>query len=153
VPEGSRFARCRDLAAKVSLILGTAGLVLTPAAVLILPAAFGRTVQLVTTPNAPDIVALNRTMWSKGEPVAPIYGTPIGEPMTILFADKSRIIVPPEDPSLTLYTVDKAKGENPLQVQTIVFLAKYAAIASGVLLVAGILHFVWKHRRRAVPQS
>ena len=142
------LTKVRDAAAKVALILGIAGLVLTPAAVLILPAAFGRTVQLVTTPNAPDIVAMNRAMWSKGEPVAPIYGTPIGEPMTILFAKESRIIVPAEDPSLTLYTVDKSNGENPLQAQTIGFLAKYALIGSGVLAGAGALHFVWRRLRR-----
>lgn len=142
------MSKLRDRAAKVSLVLGIAGLVLTPAAVLILPAAFGRTVQLVTTPNAADIVALNRAMWSKGEPVAPIYGTPIGEPMTILFAEERRIIVPAEDPSLTLYTVDKSKGENPLQVQTVAFLSKFALIGSGVLLLAGALHFAWKRIRR-----
>ncbi|HEU4339269.1 MAG TPA: hypothetical protein VFS19_04310 [Planctomycetota bacterium] len=142
------LTKLRDRAAKVALILGVAGLVLTPAAVLILPAAFGRTVQLVTTPNAPDIVALNRTMWSKGEPVAPIYGTPVGEPMTILFADKSRIIVPAEDPSLTLYTVDKSKGENPLQAQTIRFGAKFGLIGSAILMGAGALHFVWKRWRK-----
>ena len=142
------MSKLRDRAAKVSLVLGIAGLVLTPAAVLILPAAFGRTVQLVTTPNAADIVALNRAMWSKGEPVAPIYGTPIGEPMTILFAEERRIIVPAEDPSLTLYTVDKSKGENPLQVQTVAFLSKFALIGSGVLLLAGALHFMWKRIRR-----
>jgi len=145
------MSKLRDRAAKVSLVLGIAGLVLTPAAVLILPAAFGRTVQLVTTPNAADIVALNRAMWSKGEPVAPIYGTPIGEPMTILFAEERRIIVPAEDPSLTLYTVDKSKGENPLQVQTVAFLSKFALIGSGVLLLAGALHFAWKRFRARKP--
>jgi hypothetical protein len=140
--------KLRDLAAKIALVLGGAGLVLTLAAVLILPAAFGRTVQLLVTPNAPDIVETNRSMWEKGDPVAPIYGTPVGEPMTILFSEEPRIIVPAEDPSLTLYIVDKSKGQNPLQVQTVHFLAKYAAMASGVLLLAGVAHFAWKRWRQ-----
>jgi hypothetical protein len=142
------MSKFRDRIAIVALILGGAGLVLTVAAVLILPAALGQTVQLVVTPNAPDIIETNRMMWEKGEPVAPIYGTPVGQPMTILFAEKSRIIVPPEDPSLTLYVVDKSKGQNPLQVQTVRFLAKYAAMASGVLILAGLAHFAWKRWRQ-----
>jgi len=141
-------SRFRDVAAKVALVLGAIGLVAAPLAAWILTAAFGRTITLLATPNAPDIVAMNRTMWAKGEPVAPIYGTPIGEPMTILFAEPSRLIVPPEDPSLTLYTVDKAKGQNPLQSQTVWFFVTFAMIGSGVLLLAGILHFVWKRLRR-----
>jgi hypothetical protein len=142
------FARFRDAAAKVALVLGVAGLVLAPAAALILPAAFGRTVQIVATPNEPEIVEVNRAMWSKGEPVAPIYGTPIGKPMRIVFPDMSRLIVPAEDPSLTLYTVDKSKNQNPLQAQTLWFFAKFGMIGSAVLVGAGMLHFVWKRWRK-----
>ena len=138
------MSRIRDLAAKAALVAGAAGLLLAGAALFLLPR---RTVQLITTPNAPDIVEMNRTMWSKGEPVAPIYGTPIDKPMEILFAEEARIIVPAEDPSLTFYTVDKSKGENPLQARTVRFLGQYVLIGSGVLLLAGVLHFVWKARR------
>lgn len=143
------MSKFRDLISKVALVLGAAGLLVAGAAVLLLPR---RTVQLITTPNAPDIVEMNRAMWSKGEPVAPIYGTPIDKPMEIHFAEDARIIVPPEDPSLTLYTVDKAKGENPLQAQTVKFLGRYVLIGSGVLLLAGILHFVVKRKRASKLQ-
>jgi hypothetical protein len=147
------MARWRDRVAKAALILGAAGAAVSLIAMLVLPAAFGRTVTLLVTPNAPDIVETNRATWSPGEPVAPIYGTPIGEPMTILFPVESRLIVPKEDPSLTLYAVDKSKGENPLQVQTVKFLGTYVLIGSGVLLVAGVLHFVWKSFRASKLQS
>jgi hypothetical protein len=137
----------RDRIAKAALFLGVAGLVFSAVAAFALPAAFGRTVVLVATPNAPEIINANRALWMAGDPVAPIYGTPIGEPMRILFVDEKRIIVPPEDPSLTLYTVDKNKGQNPLQAQTVRFLATVCALASALLLVAGVLHFAWKRIR------
>src|SRR5262245_38860233 len=147
------WTRARDLPAKGALVLGSAGVAAALLAILALPAAFGRTVTLLAAPNAPDIVETNRATWSAGEPVAPIYGTPIGEPMTILFADESRIIIPKEDPSLTLYAVDKSKGENPLQAQTVRFLGTYALIGSGVLLLAGVLHVAWKSFRASKIQS
>src|SRR5688572_23519116 len=140
------MSRWRDRIAKAALAGGLAGLLAALAGFWILPAVFGRTVTLVTTPNAPDIVEVNRAVWSLGEPVAPIYGTPVGEPMRILFLDKSRIIVPPEDPTLTLYTVDKSKGENPLQEQTVRYGAKFVGAGGAILLLAGVLHFVWKRR-------
>lgn len=137
----------RDRIAKGALGAGLAGLLAALAGLWVLPAAFGRTVQLVTTPNAPDIVDVNRAMWSKGEPVAPIYGTPVGEPMRVLFAKDSRIIIPPEDPAMTLYTVDKSKGENPLQEQTVRYGAGVVGAGSALLLLAGLLHFAWKRYR------
>ena len=141
------FAKVRDRIAKAALFLGVAGLVFSAVAAFALPAVFGRTVVLVATPNAPEIVNANRALWMAGDPVAPIYGTPIGEPRRILFAEEKRIIVPPEDPTLTLYTVDKNKGQNPLQAQTVRLLATICALGSGVLLAAGVLHFVWKRFR------
>jgi hypothetical protein len=134
----------RDNIAKAALFIGVAGLVFSALAVVVLPAAFGRTVILLATPNAPEIVNANRAMWMAGDPVAPIYGTPIGDPMRILFAEEDRVIVPAEDPSLTLYKVDKNKGENPLQAQTMRLLGTITALGSGVLLAAGVLHFAWK---------
>ena len=142
------MSRLRDLAAKASLVLGAAGVVLAGAAMLVLPPAFGRTVVLLATPNSPDVVAANRALWSAGEPVAPIYGTPIGEPMELLFIDANRIITPPEDPSLALYTVDKSKGENPLQAKTVRYFGRIALAGAGLLVLAGALHFAWKRWRR-----
>ena len=135
----------RDKIAKAALILGALPGIVSLTAVM-LSAALGRTVILVS-PHGPEVVAANKATWSKGEPVPEIYGIPGREPRRILFADPSRIILPEEDPSLTLYAVDKQKGENPLQVQTVWFAAKLGMAGSLVLLLAGLLHFAWKRFR------
>jgi len=145
------MSRIRDRIAKVALILGVAGSLAPPVAAALLSAASGRTVILVATPNSPDVVEANRALWTPGEPVAPLYGTPVGEPMRILFADPTRIIVPKEDPSLTLYTVDKTKAENPLQERTMWFAVRMTLYASGALLAAALLHYLW--RRLRGPQA
>src|SRR5262245_36246702 len=95
----------RDRAAKAALFLGAGGLAFAAIAAFALPAMFGRKVTLIVTPNSPEIVNTNRSLWMAGDSVAAIYGTPVGEPMRVLFTQEARIIVPPEDPSLTLYTV------------------------------------------------
>ena len=141
------MSRIRDRIAKAALILGVAGSLAPPVVAALLSAASGRNVILVATPNSPDIVEANRALWTPGEPVAPLYGTPVGEPMRILFADPARIIVPKEDPTLTLYTVDKSKGENPLQEQTMWFAVRMAMYASGALLAAALLYYLWRRRR------
>ena len=76
-------------------------------------------------------------MWKKGEPIVDIYGTPTTQPMRIIFAEQSRIIVPEEDRSLTLYTVNKQSGENPLQTKTLWFFAQIIIIAGGIFFAAG----------------
>ena len=141
------MSRFGDRIAKAALIVGVIGSLAPPVAAALLSAASGRTVILVATPNSPDIVEANRALWTPGEPVAPLYGTPVGEPMRILFADPARIIVPKEDPSLTLYTVDKSNGENPLQVQTVWFVVRMTMYASGALLAAALLHYLWRRLR------
>ncbi len=136
----------RDRIAKTALFLGVFGAIVPPAAAALLSAASGREVVLVN-PDAPDVVEANRALWTAGEPVAKIYGTPLGEPMRILFTDSARIIVPKEDPTLTLYTVDKTKGENPLQVQTVWFAVRLTMYASGSLMAAAFLYFLWRRLR------
>jgi hypothetical protein len=136
----------RDRIAKAALFLGVLGAIAPPAAGAMLSAASGRTVLLINA-DPPDVVEANRALWTQGEPVAKIYGTALGEPMRILFADPARIIAPKEDPSLTLYTVDKTKGENPLQVQTMWFAVRMAMYVSGALIGLWFLHVVWKRLR------
>ena len=140
------MSRLRDRLAKAALILGVVGALASPVAAALLSAAAGRTVILLN-PDPPEVVEANRALWSSGEPVAKIYGTPVGEPMRILFADSARIIVPKEDPSLTFYTVDKAKGENPLQERTMWFTVRLAMYGSGALLAAALLHILWRRLR------
>jgi hypothetical protein len=134
----------RDALAKAALFLGVFGALAPPIAAALLSAASGRNVILIATPNSPDIVEANRALWNPGEPVAELYGTPVGEPMRILFADPARIIVPKEDPTLILYTVDKEKGENPLQVQTIWYATRIAMYVSGGLIGLWLLHVLWR---------
>ena len=136
----------RDRLAKAALILGVVGALASPAAAALLDGVAGRTVILLN-PDPPEVVDANRALWTPGEGVAKIYGTPVGEPMRVLFADSARIIVPKEDPSLSLYTVDKTKGENPLQAQTMWFAVRMAMYGSGALLAAALLHFLWRKVR------
>lgn len=136
----------RDRIAKAALVLGAAGLILAPATAALLDGVAGRTVILLN-PDPPEVVEANRSLWFQGEPVTKIYGTPVGEPMRVLFADSARIIVPKEDPSLALYTVDKTKGENPLQARTMWFAVRMAMYGSGALLAAALLHVLWRRLR------
>ena len=134
----------RERLAKAALYLGLFGALAPPVAAALLSAASGRMVILVATPNSPDIVEANRALWNPGESVASLYGTPVGEPMRILFADPARIIVPKEDPTLTLYTVDKTKGENPLQEQTMWYATRLTMYVSGALIGLWLLHVLWR---------
>ena len=95
------------------------------------------------TPHAPEIVNVNKEMWlpKKGNAsdpnftreVAELYGNPMSEPVEVLFVPESKLIHPKELPSLTLLPVDKSKSENPLQVQTVYFFAKWITIAAGLV--------------------
>lgn len=136
----------RDRLAKIALFLGVFGALVPPAAGAMLSASSGRTVILIN-PDPPDVVEANRALWTQGEPVTKIYGTQVGEPMRILFADPARIIAPKEDPSITLYTVDKTKGQNPLQVQTMWYAVRMGMYVSGGLIGLALLHFIWKKLR------
>jgi hypothetical protein len=75
----------------------------------------GVEVQLIV-PASDEEVALNRSLWTEGEPVTAVYGVPAGEPVQVLFIDETRILRPEEDPGLALLPVDKQAGDNPLQV-------------------------------------
>src|SRR5262245_48977106 len=133
----------RDRIAKAALVLGVLGALVPPLAASVLSGAAGRVV-LFINPDPPDVVEANRALWTLGEPVEKIYGTSLGEPMRILFADPARIIVPKEDPSVTLYTVDKSKGENPLQVQTVWYAVRLTMYVSGGLMALAFVLWLWK---------
>lgn len=119
---------------------------LAPAGAWFVDARMSRDVILIT-PAAPEIVELNRAMWSKGEPVAPIYGEAVDKPIRVVRPDARDVIVPEEDPALTLMN---AGGERrPLQVRTVWVAVKYgapAAAAAGCALLA--LAFVLSRRGR-----
>ncbi len=125
----------RKLAGAV-LLGGAALAVLAPAAAALL-ASTAREVQMIS-PLDPSVVELNRAMWSKGEPVVALYGSPVGARLSIVFVRAENLVVPPEDPSLVLYKVDKQKGENPLQVRTLWFFATWIAAGGAAAALAGL---------------
>lgn len=127
-------------------MLALAAAALAPAAAWFIDAKMSRDVILLT-PAPPEIVELNRMMWSKGEPVAKIYGEPVDRPVRVVRPDPRDLIVPAEDPSMTLMN---AGGErHPLQVQSVWYVAKLGAMGALVFgLVIGGAAWVLKRRRQ-----
>lgn len=118
---------------KFALWAGLGILIAAPASAGAISALWGREVVLIV-PEAPELVSLNRTDWVKGQPVAPLYGTPVGS-MRIVFPDAAKTIVPEEDPSLTLYKNER--GDHPLQARTLWFFARWLALAGLALAAVG----------------
>lgn len=121
---------------------GTTAAILIPAVAGFLDATAGRKVTLIT-PNSPEAIEAQKAMWMAGDPVARIYGNPIGE-VRVLFVDPAAVIVPEEDPGLVL--LPKRGSENPLQAQTVWFAA---AVLSAVALAAaagGAAATAWAER-------
>jgi hypothetical protein len=114
---------------------GAAASVLAPTAAACVVSLGSREVVPVS-PHAAEVVEVQRAMWTPGEPVAPIYGVP-QERTWLVFPDRSRIVTPAEDPSLVLMRVDKQRGENPLRIQTVWFLAGCAALAGACAAALG----------------
>jgi len=126
-----------------------AGLVAAIAALL---AATAKEVRVVT-PHDPAVVALNRELDapSPEDPdfarkVMELYGNPLSEPWRVLFVPDERILHPEEMPALALLPVDKDRGENPLEVKTVLFLARW--IGGGGLAAGAVLLAAWAALRR-----
>lgn len=117
------------------------------------------------TPFEEKQVRINRGMFKMDLPdrkdpewkrkVMEIYGLPNDRPDVVVFVPASRVTRPPEDRSIAFLTVDKDKGENPWQLKTFFFAAKWgtvAAFAAGLLLLGA-----WAALRRrgagAVPPT
>ncbi|MDY0005091.1 MAG: hypothetical protein RBU30_27580 [Polyangia bacterium] len=112
----------------------------------------GVTVQPVT-PAAPEAVALNRTLHEKGQSVAEIYGIPSGRKMRVLFPKEGSLVRPAEDPSVRLLLIDKQRGDNPLQVKTLWFVAWRAGAGLAALGLAGLLASLLVARRRRFSRA
>jgi hypothetical protein len=97
-------------------------LVLLVGAVLVW--GLGKEVTLIT-PHDPSAVEVNKALFTPGDSVADLYGIPSSEPLRVVLPKPDRLIRPDEDPDLLLLSVDKQKGENPLQAQTIWFFSKF----------------------------
>ena len=103
-------------------------------------------------PFPPEKVLVNRELDapSKADPdfarkVVALYGNPLGEPMRVLAVPDERFLRPEEMPTLTLLPVDRKRGEEPLQMRTVLFFAKWAAIGGAA---AGVGLLLLCRRRR-----
>jgi hypothetical protein len=144
--------------AKIARRLGVAAL---GAALLAIPAGYvldraaGVDVVLIL-PHPPEAVELNRSVRDAGDPVAEIYGTPVGgdaeaaaapgraRTTRVLFPRAERTIRPVEEPGTTLLVLDKQAGDNPLQAVTVRYLARTvalgaAAVGAALLVLAALL--------------
>lgn len=124
---------------------GLATLALTHGVAWLLTATLAREV-IYLAPHAPEVVELNQLAWTRGEPVAPIYGIPAERPIRVLFARPEQLLIPTEDPRLTLLVVNKQRGDNPLQEQTVWYFAHW--IAAGGALFGLICAVTGRLRRR-----
>lgn len=142
----------KGLRIAVGLALGLA--VLAPVTAWLVDRGFGRDV-LPVAPSSPEAVRANKVLHEQGDPVPEIYGVPGQRQLRVLFVPTDRILRPAEDPSLRLLLIDKQRGENPLQVKTVYFLAWriMAGLVAAALLGFGLLLLLQRRRRRhvAVP--
>ncbi|MDK9700779.1 MAG: hypothetical protein OEM52_11595 [bacterium] len=120
------------------LTLGTLGLLISAGSSWYL---FGQleTVTMIV-PHDASIVEMNRSMYLAGDPIVDVYGNSMGKPVRVVVKDKSKILRPPEDTTLQLLPVDKQKGENPMQEQSIwLFLKPMLAGSIGAALAGAWL--------------
>jgi hypothetical protein len=117
--------------------VGFGGGVLALLAAAVLVWGLGKDVTLIT-PHDASSVEVNKALFSPGDPVAEIYGNPVSQPVKVILPSSDRLIRPEEDPDLLLMTVDKQKGENPLQAQTVWFFSKFALPPLFVLGIVGL---------------
>jgi len=116
----------------LALRLGFGGAVVALMLAAALDLGLGRQVLLIA-PHDPATVELNRSLYLPGDPVAEIYGNPLRAPVRVILLSRQPLIQPPEEPGLRLLPVDKRRGENPLQTQTVWFLTRF--IAAGLTLL------------------
>lgn len=128
---------------KFALWAGLALAILAPAAGLGLSAAGGRDV-VVVSPHSREVVEINRLLWAKGERVPELYGIPHGS-MRVLFPSRRRLVVPEEDPSVTLLLLDP--DERPFQERTLWFFVRWATVTGVLLLLVGFLQRLIRSRR------
>ncbi|MDQ7006712.1 MAG: hypothetical protein Q9Q40_05735 [Acidobacteriota bacterium] len=135
----------------LTFVVGFGGAALIFLAVGALDRFAGREVLMMAAYDTPTI-AINRALHVPGDPVAEIYGNPLSRTVRVLFVGEPRIVHPREDPALSLLPVDKSAAENPLQVQTLWFFARFVI---GGLLLLGFSGLVvprrWRRELRAAP--
>ncbi len=106
-----------------------------PVAVAVADRTWGAEVWLIA-PHEPAAVALNRSLWSPGDPVADVYGSPMSAPTRVLLVPGQRVIHPAEQPTLALLPVTVAAGSRPLQVRTLWWAVRLLEAGCGAATVA-----------------
>lgn len=104
--------------------------------------ASGATEAYIVAAKSPAMVKFNQDSFEPRGPKEPdaafhrrimeVYGNAVDYTTPVLFVSKEKFIRPAEAPSLIILPVDKEKGENPLQVKSLHFFAKYVVIGASV---------------------
>lgn len=81
--------------------------------------------------------------------VMDIYGAPTEQTTRVVFVPKSRLVVPPELPSITLLPLDFKKESSPFQLQSFYFFAPYVLV--GALASHLLLLLLWRFKARSKP--
>lgn len=114
---------------------------------------WGREVLLIA-PHDPAVVELNRSLWSAGEPVADLYGSPMSAPTRVLVRDEAALVRPEEDPGLVLLPVATLAG-RPFQSRTLWWAVRLGEAGLGAAVVALLAFgfFLGRRVRLATPAS
>ncbi len=133
---------------RVLIGIAVALAVAAPLAAFGLDRIYGRDV-LPVARSSPEAVRANQALYMEGDPVVEIYGVPGERKMRVVFVEADRLLVPKENPRLTLLLIDKQQGENPLQVKTLYFVAWRAAAGFGLAALLGFgLLLLLRYRKR-----
>jgi hypothetical protein len=130
---------------------------------LVLILDHGATEAYIYDPYPPETVMVNRdpsmiNLPPKADPKYPrkvmeLYGFPSEEPNRLVFVSRDRFFHPEEMPSLTMLPVNKQKGENPLQVKTLYFFARYMVLCSAPVSVVMMAVYAFLSRKAAPPAA
>ena len=143
----SHLARWARRGALTGLMLA----LVIPLAAFLVDRRWGREVLLIA-PHDPSVVALNRSIWTAGEPVPDLYGSPMSEPTRVLLFSRRDLVRPAEDPSLSLLPANP-EGRRPLQTQTVWWAVRLVVAALGAIVAAlfGLNLFVRHREKLAAP--
>ncbi len=137
----SRSVRWARRGAWVGLITALA----LPLAAYFADLRWGREMWLIA-PHDPAVVALNRSMWSRGDAIADLYGSPMSEPKRVLLTSDRAVIHPAEDASLSLLPV-AAGTARPIQVRTLWWAVRLAEVGVGFATAGLFALMLWLRRR------
>ena len=139
----ARIARWARLGAWAGVVL----VLVIPLAAVLADLGWGQEVLLIA-PHDPSVVALNRSLWVAGDPVAELYGSPMSAPVRVLRFSRLEVIHPEEDSSLALLPVPAA-GRGPVQTRTLWWAVRLLEVGVGVAAFGmTILAFFVLERRR-----